>query len=446
MTRSLFFALFLISLTAESFAQTNNSEYNNNWPQWRGPEATGYAPNANPPIEWSETKNVKWKIEIPGRGHSTPIVWNDRVFITTSIQSDKKVDKEEPEVEEPAERRGPPANTAANIYEFIVMAINRKDGSILWETKVSEEQPVDGTHRTGTWASNSPVTDGEHLYAYFGSRGLYCLDFEGNILWSRDFGQMKKKMDFGEGSSPALYGDKLVIIWDHEGESYLYIIDKKTGKDIRKISRNEATTWSTPLIVNVNGRDQIITNATRSMRSYDLETGEIIWEGTGMTANVIPNPIVHNNVVFMMSGFRGNALQAIDLLKAKGNINGTDAVLWEYNQNTPYTPSALLASDRLYFLRANNGQLNCLNTADGSANYTLEKLEGSGTVYASPVGAQDRLYVGSESGTTYVIKEGEKFAIISTNHLNDGNFASFAIVGNELFIRGFQYLYCISEK
>jgi outer membrane protein assembly factor BamB len=445
MIKSIIFCIIIFFIVSESIAQENTSNYKNNWPQWRGPEATGYASIGYPPIEWSETKNVKWKIEIPGRGHATPIIWDDKVFILTAVKTNQKVEEEEPETEESSGRRGPPANKASNIHDFIVLAINRIDGSILWETKVCEEMPVDATHDLGTWASNSPLTDGEHLYAYFGSRGLYCLDFDGKILWSRDFGQMEKKMSFGEGSSPVLYRDKLVVLWDHEGDSYLYIIDKKTGEDIQKIPRDEATSWSTPLIVEVGGNNQVITNATGKMRSYNLENGEIIWEGTGMTANVIPNPIVNGNIAYMMSGFRGNALQAIDLTKASGNITGTDAIIWEYNENTPYTPSALLVNNRLYFLRANNGQLTCLNTADGKVNYSLEKLEGTGTIFASPVGAKDRLYVSSQSGITYVVKEGENFEIIAKNTLDDGNFSSFAIAGNELFIRGFQYLYCISE-
>ena len=446
MGKSIFFTIVLFLITTAVVAQKNTLEYNKNWPQWRGPDATGYASIGNPPTEWSETENVKWKIEIPGRGHATPIVWEDKVFIQTAIPTDRKGEEGAPEAEESSDRRGPPANMALNIHDFIIMAINRADGSVLWETKVCEEQPVDATHNFGTWASNSPVTDGEHLYAYFGSRGLYCLDFDGKILWSRDFGQMEKKMSFGEGSSPALYGDKLVVIWDHEGESFLYILDKKTGKDIKKIPRDEASTWASPLIVQVNGKAQVITSATGKMRSYDLESGETIWEGTGMTANVIPNPVVEKNVAYIMSGFRGNALQAIDLTIAKGDITGTDAILWEYNQDTPYTPSPLLANDRLYFLRSNNGELTCLNTADGMVNYSLEKLEGTGTVFASPVGVQDRLYVSSESGITYVIKEGENFEIIAKNVLDDGNFASFAIAGDQLFIRSFQYLYCIAEK
>jgi len=428
------------------FAQQNESKYNYNWPQWRGPDATGFSTNGNPPVEWSETNNVKWKIEIPGRGHSTPIIWEDMVFITTAVQTDQKVEKETPPESETTDRRGPPGRQPEYVNDFVVMAINRNDGSVLWKTTLCQELPVDGTHEYGSWASNSSVTDGEHLYAYFGSRGLYCLDFDGNVLWSRDFGQMEKVMSFGEGSSPALYKDKIVIVWDHQGDSFLYIINKNTGKDIKKIPRDEGSSWASPVIVHVNGQDQVITSATGKIRSYDLETGEIIWECSGMTRNVIPNPIVGQNMVYLMSGFRGNALKAIDLSKAKGDISDSEALIWEYNQHTPYTPSALLANGRLYFLRSNNGELTCLDATDGKENYSLQKLEGTGTVFASPVGVQDRLYVSSESGTTYVIKQGPTFEILAKNTLDDGNFASLAIVGDELFIRGFQYLYCLSEE
>jgi outer membrane protein assembly factor BamB len=257
---------------------------------------------------------------------------------------------------------------------------------------------------------------------------------------------MSKKMSFGEGSSPALYKDRIVVLWDHEGDSYLYILDKKTGKDIMKIARDEATSWSSPLIVELNGRAQVITSATTNMRSYDLESGEIIWKGTGMTANVIPHPIESNGVLYLMSGFRGSALMAIDLAKARGDIDGTDAILWEYNKNTAYTPSALLANGKLYFLRSNNGNLTCLDASNGKEHYSLERLDGTGTIFASPVGADGRIYITSQSGISYVVRQGSKFEILAKNELDDGNFSSPAIVGNELFIRGFKYLYCITEK
>jgi len=424
-------------------AQSSNPDYNQYWPQWRGPLVTGEAPHGNPPVEWSESKNVKWKIEIPGKGHATPIIWEDKVYITTAIETDQKI--EEKEEAEPSSGRGMRGLKAESVMDFRVMAINRENGELIWQTTVIQEAPIDGTHNTGTWASNSPITDGEHLYAYFGSRGLYCLDFDGKVLWERDFGQMSKKMNFGEGSTPALYKDKIVILWDHEEDSFLYILDKKTGKDIKKIPRDERTTWSSPLIVEVGGKPQIITHGTTQIRSYDLESGEIVWTGSGMTANVIPHPIVKDNMLYIMSGFRGNASRVIDLTKARGNTDGSDAVIWEYNKNCSYTPSVLLANDKLYFLRSNNGNLTCLDAEDGKENYVLEKLEGTGTIFASPVGAKDRLYVTSQSGISYVIKQGPTFEILSKNVLDDGNFASPAIVGDDLFIRGFQFLYCLSE-
>ena len=200
------------------------------------------------------------------------------------------------------------------------------------------------------------------------------------------------------------------------------------------------------MIVNVRGTDQAITSATRQIRSYNIETGEIIWYGTGMTANVIPQPMVQGNMLYLMSGFRGNAIKAIDLMKAQGDIDNTDAIVWEYNQNASYTPSALLADDKLYFLRSNNGNLTCVNAMDGTENYSLEKLEGTGTIFASPIGVKDRIYITSESGITYVVKQGANFEILAKNTLDDGNFASPVISGDDLFIRGFQYLYCISKK
>jgi outer membrane protein assembly factor BamB len=425
-------------------AQDNFGVYNQYWPQWRGPLASGEAPLGNPPVEWSETSNIKWKVEVPGRGHSTPIIWADKVFITTAVETDQKIEqKAAAEGDSPSWMRG---LKAESVLDFQVMALNRADGKVIWKKSVTQEAPVDGTHETGTWASNSAVTDGKHLYAYFGSRGLYCLDFDGNVLWQRDFGQMSKKMSFGEGSSPAVYGGKIVIIWDHEGDSFLYILNKKTGEDIMKIPRDEATSWSSPLIVDVNGRPQVITSATSRIRSYDLETGEIVWFGTGMTGNVIPHPIEKDGMLYLMSGFRGEALMAIDLRKAEGDIDGTDAIVWQYNENTSYTPSALLADGKLYFLRTNNGNLTCLDARTGEAFYSLERLSGTGTIFASIVGAKDRLYVTSQSGISYVIRQGPTFEIIAKNELEDGNFASPAIAGDELFIRGFQYLYCISEQ
>ncbi len=210
-------------------AAQNPPGYEKNWHQWRGPLMTGVSPDGDPAIEWSETKNVKWKIEIPGKGHSTPIIWGDQLFIQTAVDTGKS-GQTASQATGVQQGRGMPTTRSDTIHQFIVLSVDRHSGKILWQRLVKEEVPQEGTHEFGSWASNSPVTDGEHLYAYFGSRGLYCLDLKGNLVWERDFGQLDKRMNFGEGSSPTLYGDRIIVTWDHEGQSFIVALDKKTGK------------------------------------------------------------------------------------------------------------------------------------------------------------------------------------------------------------------------
>jgi outer membrane protein assembly factor BamB len=435
---------FFISTTL--FSQTNLSEYQKNWPQWRGPNMDGISPDGNPPLEWSETKNIKWKVEIPGKGHSTPIIWGDYIFLATAIPTDKKVEVAvETESQQGSRRRGPRGVKTDNIHEFTVISVNRQNGKILWKKILREEHPQDGTHQFGSWASHSPVTDGKTLYAYFGSRGLYCLDLDGNVKWERDFGKMEKIMSFGEGSSPLLYKNKLYLLRDHEGQSALYALDKNNGKDIWIKERDEGSSWATPFVVEVNGKVQIITTATKEIRSYDPETGEIIWTATGLTRNVIPMPVVKENIIYLMSGFRGNALLAIDLKNAKGDVTNTAAVIWRYDQDTPYAPSPILIDNLLYFLRVNNGDLSCLDARDGKVYYSKENLEGLGDLFTSPVSAMDRIYILGRKGLTQVVKHGTQFEVLAKNQLDDEFIASPAIIGNTIYIRGYQHLYCISE-
>src|SRR5690606_11833483 len=238
-----FFLFLLITGTAGvSFSQPNSTEF---WPQWRGPLNTGAAEKGNPPIEFGESKNLKWKTAIPGKGHATPVIWGDKIIIQTAVATDN-VAPEAPDGAGEGSRMAPSQTDL--IHEFKVLLIDRNNGNILWETTVTSEWPQEKTHELGSWASNSPCTDGEFIYAYFGSRGIYCLNFDGNIIWQRDFGQMEKHMSFGEGSSPFLFKDKLFILWDHEGDSYLYALDKKTGNIDWKAERDVNTSWSTPLV------------------------------------------------------------------------------------------------------------------------------------------------------------------------------------------------------
>ena len=346
--------------------------------------------------------------------------------------------------EEGGRRRGMRGTSTKLIHKFNVVSVDRKTGEIQWETTVKEELPLESTHNLGSWASNSPITDGKNIYAYFGSRGLFCLDFKGNINWEQDWGQMEKVMSFGEGSSPALYGDKIVVQWDHQGESFLVCLNKKTGEEVWKKDRDEATSWATPLILKVNDKVQVITSATTKVRSYDLETGDIIWESTGLTRNVIPNPVFADGILYVMSGYRGNALQAIDLANAEGDISGTDKIIWEYNENTPYTPAPVLMDGYLYFLRANNGQLSCLDAKTGEVQYSTEKVEGISSIFSSPTGANGMLYIAGTENVT-VVKAGPEFEILSQNKLDDTFHSSPVIIGDDLFLRGFKSLYCFAK-
>jgi outer membrane protein assembly factor BamB len=436
-----FFTFSFLLFSSIAHAQLKPADYTSNWPEWRGLYNSGSVSGGSTAVEFSETKNLKWKIEIPGKGNATPIVWGNQIIVQTAVPTDKKVEKTDSAT--PASPMSPTQTDL--VHKFTVISIDKNTGKTIWQTVVTEEVPLERTHELGSWASNSPVTDGENIFAFFGSRGLYCLDMKGTIKWKRIFGQMDIVASFGEGSSPAMSKDKIFIQWDHQGKSYMYALNKKTGDEVWKIEREETTSWATPVVVDVNGKTQVITSATNKVRSYDAETGQIIWECTGMTKNVIPNPMYADGILFLVSGFRGNAVKAIDLVKAKGDITGTPVILWEYNQDASYTPSPVLMDGKLYFLKGNSGSLTCLDAKDGKVIYSNQKVDGITNIFSSPTGNKDKIYVAA-IGTVDVIKAGNEFSLLAKNTLDDTFQASPIIVGNDLFLRGLKYLYCISEK
>lgn len=432
-----------------------------NWPQWRGPAASGVAPAGRPPTTWSETKNVKWKVKIPGRGTSTPIVWGEQIFIQTALSTARKVEDVTPKPAPPApadpatppsgqQRRRPGgggmrSQKPTDPYQFKIVCLDRGTGKTLWEKVAREEVPHEGHHADHGFSSYSPVTDGKNVYAYFGSRGLHCYDLGGTLRWSKELGRMQTKNSFGEGSSPALFGSTVVVQWDHEGEDFIVALDKETGKELWKQPRSEETSWATPLIVQHEKRVEVITDATSKVRSYDLATGKQIWECGSLTANVIPSPVAGHGMVYSMSGFRGNNLMAIRLGR-EGDLTGTDAIAWSHKKSTPYVPSPLLYGDLLYFFSGNNGTLSCFDAKSGQAHYEAERIEGLLGVYASPVGANGNVYLIGRNGAAVVIRQSTKLEPLATNRLNDKFDASPAIAGNDLFLRGHEYLYCMSEK
>ncbi|MCZ6649285.1 MAG: PQQ-binding-like beta-propeller repeat protein [Acidobacteria bacterium] len=416
------------------------------WPAWRGPRATGEAPVANPPLNWSEKKNVRWKVAIPGKGLSTPVIWGDKIFLTTAIPAGLRPDPEtaaraEADLPEWRRDRGVAPD---HVQKFTVLALDRASGAILWQRVLREEAPHEGTHADASWASASAVTDGDTLIVSFGSYGIYALDLDGALLWQKDLGDMKTRRGFGEGGTPALAGNTVVINWDHEGPSFITALDRRTGDLLWRRERDEVTSWSSPVVVQAGERSQVVINATSRTRGYDLATGDVVWEIEGMTVNTIPSPVAAGGRLFVASGFRGAMLQAIDLQKAHGPLDGPPGVTWTYPQDTPYVPSLLLAQGRLYFLKGNTGILTCLDAASGRELFSRQRLPEIDSVYASPVAAGGRVYVTGRHGTTVVLEAGDTYEVLAVNHLDDGFDASAALVGDELYLRGRKYLYCLA--
>ena len=423
------------------------------WPEWRGPFYNGMA-RGDAPTTWDATKNIKWKTGIPGRGHSTPVVWGDRMFLTTAIPVGKApapAPAPAPAADsQPGQRpqRGIGGGAGPMVeHKFDVLCLDRKTGKIVWQKTARTATPHEGFHRAyGSFASNAPITDGKNLYAFFGSRGVYCYDLNGKLVWQKDLGvQMKMRLEFGEGSGPALDSERLYLIFDQESDSFVVALDKRTGKEVWRAARDEQSSWSTPLIVEHGGRRQVIIPATKKVRSYDAMTGKVIWECAGLGSNVIPVPVYQNGIVYVMSGHRDPKLMAIKLGK-EGDLTGTDSVLWTQTRGTSYTLSPVLHDGKLWVV-TDGGQVSAFNATTGEPYFHQVRLPRPYNFKASPVGANGKIYLASEQGDVIVLKMSDKLEVLATNTLADQIFiASPVIVEGEIFLRSQNTLYCISEN
>jgi outer membrane protein assembly factor BamB len=330
-------------------------------------------------------------------------------------------------------------------HEFAIVAIDRATGAIRWRRVLRVEQPSEGRHPTNTYASASPSTDGEHLIAFFGSRGLYGLNLRGDVLWERDFGEMTTRNGWGEGSSPTLFRDRLVVTWDQEGGSFIAALDKRTGRELWRRERQEPTSWATPLVVPVGSRVQVIANGQQHVRAYDFETGADVWHGPGLTFNSIPSPVHAAGVVYLTSGFQGNVLLAVDLAKARGDIERSGALLWRRDRDTPYVASPLLYRDSIYVFKHLQGILTALDARTGRVRYGPVRMADLPDVYASPVAVANRIYAAGRDGKVVVFRHGAEFETLAVNTLDDGFDASPVIVGDELYLRGRAALYRVSR-
>ena len=427
-------------LAASVFSFAGALPIEEQWPQFRGPLSSGVAPLADPPLEWGENKNIKWKIPLLGKGHSSPVVWGNRIFLTTAIPVGEPL-------AEPRYSGRPGAHNNLPIkrrQQLVALCIDRKSGKILWRKKLAEFLPHEGGHETGSLASASAVVDSEHVFVFFGSYGLYCLDHSGKVIWKTDLGDQFTKHGHGEGASPALYEDTLVVNWDHEEQSFVIAFEKSSGKVKWKKNRDEGTSWATPIIFENEGRKQVVVSGTKAVRSYDLKTGEVIWKCSGLADNVVASPVYEPGYVFAASSYTFQSMLAIRLAGAKGDITDNPAkVIWRRRSRTPYVPSPLLYDGVLYYLAHYQGVLSRVVGKTGEEPSGPFRLPGMREIYASPVGAAGRIYILDRSGVMLVIKHGEKPEPLAVNQLNDRFNATPALVGKEIILRGEKFLYCI---
>lgn len=421
-----------------------STEKSANWHHWRGPNANGTAPLADPPIHWDlqTGKNVRWKAPLVGQGSATPIVWGDRVFVITAVKTDRIAKPEElPKLDSKLEKK---TEAPKNFYRFLVLCFDRNSGKLLWQRQAAERVPHEGHHQTHSYAAGSPTTDGKFFYVSFGSFGIYCYDFDGNLRWQRDLGLIQSRLGWGEAVTPVLHQGCLLLNWDQEENSALFCLEAVTGQTRWKAERDEKTSWNTPLVVEHQGKTQIIINGTNRIRAHDFETGQVLWSCGGMTVNAIPSPILVGDTVVCMSGYRSSMAVAIPL-DSRGDLGTEGKVRWRYDKGTPYVPSPVLVGDRLYFTDRNEALLSILNAKTGAVILDRARLSAASSFYASPIAAAGRIYLVDRNGTTLVQKQSDQLDILAANKLDDPIDASPVAVGKQLFLRGEKYLYCLEE-
>lgn len=408
------------------------------WPRWRGPHGDGVAPGAAA-REWSDDKGVRWKVELPGRGVSSPIVWGDALFLTTAVPTERA---EAPAEEGRSSSSGPPEEQSFELH-----CLDRHSGATRWKAVARVATPHEGYHKSyGSFASASPITDGERVYVSFGSQGLFAYDFAGKLLWSHD-PKLKLAMrnSFGEGLAPVLAGDVLVQVADQEQGSCVFALDTTTGEELWRVARDEPSTWATPLVTEVAGVTQVVTAGTTHTRAYAPATGKLLWQAGGVGVNAIPAVVRAGDLVLVMSGYKEARILALEL-DAKPSASGDlapDAVAWSATKGCAYTASPVL-HDGLYYTVTDRGLISCFDAATGEPHYLEERLPKGSTLKSSPIAAGEFLYVPTEAGEVHLIQLGPKYEVAGTNTLSEQVFVSSpAWAEGDLFLRSLTHLICI---
>lgn len=440
MRTRIFLALLL------TFLALNPCFASDNWPQFRGPKSTGVADDPNLPDTWSATENVVWKTDIPGVGWSSPVVWNNKIFVTSVVS------KGEVETPQKGLYFGGERKASTDEHRWVVNCVDWKTGKILWEREAYKGVPPSSRHLKNSYASETPVTDGERVYVYFGNLGLFCYDMEGKPLWSKRWGPFKTRYGWGTAASPVMHKDRIYVVNDNDDQSFITALDKKTGNQIWRVEREEGSNWATPYIWENEMRTEIVTAGTKKVRSYDLN-GKLLWELAGMSSISIPTPFSKFGLVYITSGYVMDPLRPVYAIRpgAAGDISlkegekGNQHIAWFQPQAGPYNPTPVIYGDTYYTL-LDRGFFTAHDAKTGKEVYGKQRIDASsGAFTSSPWAYNGKIFCLSEDGDTYVIQAGAEYKLVGKNSLGEMCMATPAIARGSLIIRAQSRLYRIAK-
>lgn len=422
----------------------NASAQSANWGQWRGADGHGVSSETNLPTEWSDSKNIKWKTAIPGRGHSSPIVWGNRVFLTTSIEGPVIPGAEAVRhIHKGQEYLHPDSVGATNSYAMKLVCLDAETGKLLWQKTVYEGRVHDNRHKKNTYASSTPITDGVYVYASFEAEGLYCYDFNGKQVWKSSLGKIAKG-GMGPGTSPVLFDNLLILQCDQEyGEgSFIAAVNKATGKPVWRVPRTHRRSWATPLLIKTATRAELVTSGAESTIAYDPATGKELWRAPGVVSNPIPSPVTGHGLVFVTAGSQDKRAYAIKL-GGSGDLANTPHIVWSYDKGTAYVPSPILYGEHFYLV-TDAGILTGMEAKTGKVLYQA-RLPVPASFTASPVAYDGKLLLISEDGDGFLFRAGAVPEVLHVNSLGEPVYASPALANGRIYIRGDKHLYCIAN-
>jgi len=440
MMRLILISICAVAVCASSFAVPSKQQ----WPQWRG-NGLGVSVDTKVPLDWSTTNGVLWRTPLPGRGHSSPVILDGRIYLTADIEGEAIPGvKAVKHILNNEDFKHPDAFGADLRHELRILCLDAKTGKLLWNQVAHAGPAFDDRHRKGSYAAPTVAAETDRVFAYFGSEGLYCFDTKGTLIWSNSVGGLAT-LGMGAGASPVL-GTKTVIAQcdqDNGESSFIAGFDKKTGKQLWKVARQVSVSWATPIVVTAGGREQVIASGAERIVAYDTATGEEIWSHEGLENNAVPSPVADDKMAYLVSGYPKKRVLAI-ALGAKGDLTGSTNLLWKYDKGSGYVPSPLLLGNELY-LMTDSGLLSCLDAKTGAVRYDSERLPDPAKFTASPVAVGGHLLLTSEGGDTFVLRAGTKYEFVRKNPIGEKVYASLAVVDGQIFIRGETNLFCIGR-